>query len=58
MPEQLPTAARTDRNDSKDILLLLAYAKKLQEAQQNIDEVCNLMKQSSKQNVQCWTSCE
>ena len=43
MPERLPTAARTDRNDSKDILLLLAYAKKLQEAQQNIDEVCNLM---------------
>ena len=43
MPKRLQTAARTDRNDSKDLLLLLAYAKKLQETQQNLEEVCNLM---------------
>ena len=43
MPKRLQTAARTDRNDSKDLLLLLAYAKKVQETQRNIDEVCSLM---------------
>ena len=43
MPKRLQTAAPTDRNDSKDLLLLLAYAKKLQETQRNIDEVCSLM---------------
>ena len=31
------------RNDSKDLLLLVAYAKKLQDTQRNIDEVCTLM---------------
>ena len=43
MPKRLQTAARTDRNDSEDLLLLLAYAKKLQETQRNLEEVCNLM---------------
>ena len=43
MPKRLQTAARTDRNDSKDLLLLLAYAKKLQETQRNLEEVCTLM---------------
>ena len=43
MPKRLQTAARTDRNGSKDLLLLLAYAKKLQETQRNLEEVCNLM---------------
>ena len=43
MPKRMQTAARTNRNDSKDLLLLLAYAKKLQETQRNIDEVCTLM---------------
>ena len=43
MPKRLQTAARTDRNDSKDLLLLLAYAKKLQETQRNLEEVWNLM---------------
>ena len=43
MPKRLQTAARTDRNDSKDLLLLLAYAKKLQETQRNLEDVCNLM---------------
>ena len=43
MPKRLQTAARTDRNDSKDLLLLLAYAKKLQETQRNIEDACNLM---------------
>ena len=43
MPKRLQTAARTDRNDSQDLLLLLAYAKKLQETQRNLEEVCNLM---------------
>ena len=43
MPRRKQTAVRTNRNDSKDLLLLLAYATKLQETQQNIDEVCTLM---------------
>ena len=43
MPKRLQTAARTDRNDSQDLLLILAYAKKLQETQRNLEEVCNLM---------------
>ena len=43
MPRRKQTAVRTDRNDSKDLLLLVAYAKKLQENQRNIDEVCTLM---------------
>ena len=43
MPRRKQTAVRTNRNDSKDLLLLVAYAKKLQETQRNIDEVCNLM---------------
>ena len=42
MPKRLQTAARTDRNNSQDLLLLLAYAKKLQETQRNLEEVCNL----------------
>ena len=43
MPRRKQTAVRTNRNDSKDLLLLVAYAKKLQETQRNIDEVCTLM---------------
>ena len=43
MPRRKQAAVRTDRNDSKDLLLLVAYAKKLQETQRNIDEVCTLM---------------
>ena len=43
MPKRMQTAVRTNRNDSNDLLLLLAYAKKLQETQRNIDEVCTLM---------------
>ena len=43
MPRRKQTAVRTNRNDSKDLLLLLAYATKLQETQQNIDEVCTFM---------------
>ena len=43
MPKRLQAAARPDRNDSQDLLLLLAYAKKLQETQRNLEEVCNLM---------------
>ena len=33
------------RNDVRDLLLLLAYAEKLQETQQHLDEVCSLMQQ-------------
>ena len=43
IPKRPQTAARTDKNDSKDLLLLLAYAKKLQETQLHLEEVCNLM---------------
>ena len=43
MPRRKQAAVRTNRNDSKDLLLLVAYAKKLQETQRNIDEVCTLM---------------
>ena len=43
MPRRKQTAVRTHKNDSKDLLLLGAYAKKLQETQRNIDEVCTLM---------------
>ena len=43
MPMRKQTASRTHKNDSEDLLLLLAYAKKLQETQQNIDEVCTFM---------------
>ena len=43
MPRRKQTAVRTNRNDSKDLLSLVAYAKKLQETQRNIDEVCTLM---------------
>ena len=43
MPRRRQTAARNNRNDSKDLLLLMAFAKKLQETQVNIDEVCTLM---------------
>ena len=39
----MQNAALTTRNDSKDLLLLMAYAKKLQETQRNLDEVCSLM---------------
>ena len=43
MPKRMQNAALTTRNDSKDLLLLMAYAKKLQETQRNLDEVCSLM---------------
>ena len=43
MSRRKQAAVRTNRNDSKDLLLLVAYAKKLQETQRNIDEVCTLM---------------
>ena len=38
---QTPTS--TGRNDSRDLLSLLAYAEKLQETQQHLEEVCSLM---------------
>ena len=43
MPKLLQAADSTDKNDSRDLLLLLAYAGKLQEAQRNLEEVCSLM---------------
>ena len=43
MPKRMRNAALTTRNDSKHLLLLMAYAKKLQETQRNLDEVCSLM---------------
>ena len=38
---QVPT--QQGRNDARDLLLLLAYAEKLQETQQHLEEVCSLM---------------
>ena len=43
MPKRLQAADPTDKNDSRDLLSLLAYAEKLQEAQRNLEEVCSLM---------------
>ena len=42
MPKRLQTAARTDRNDSQDLLLLLAYAKKLSKKPSEILKRCRL----------------
>ena len=38
---QVPT--QQGRNDARELLLLLAYAEKLQDTQQHLEEVCSLM---------------
>ena len=43
MPKKSQTPTSTGRNDTRDLLLLLAYAEKLQETQQHLEEVCSLM---------------
>ena len=45
MPEQSQTPTQAGRNDTQDLLLLLAYANKLQETQQHLEEVWSLMQQ-------------
>ena len=45
MPDQSQAPTQQGRNDARDLLLLLAYAEKLQETQQHLDEVCSLMQQ-------------
>ena len=45
MSEQSQTPTQVDRNNTRDLLLLLAYANKLQETQQHLEEVRSLMQQ-------------
>ena len=43
MPKQPRASTPAGRNDTQDLLSLLAYAEKLQETQQHLEEVCSLM---------------
>ena len=43
MPKKSQTPTLTGRNDSQDLLSLLAYADKLEETQQHLEEVSSLM---------------
>ena len=43
MPKHSQAPTPTGRNDTRDLLSLLAYAEKLQETQQHLEEVCSLM---------------
>ena len=43
MPKRSQAPTPTGKNDTRDLLSLLAYAEKLQETQQNLEEVCSLM---------------
>ena len=45
MQDQSQVPTQQGRNDARDLLLLLAYAEKLQETQQHLEEVCSLMQQ-------------
>ena len=45
MPARAQAPPLTGRNDTRDLLSLLAYAEKLQETQQHLTEVCSLMQQ-------------
>ena len=45
MPGQEQVPKQTSQNDARDLLLLLAYADKLQETQHHLEEVCSLMQQ-------------
>ena len=43
MPKQTQAPNPTGKNDTRDLFSLLTYAEKLQETQQNLEEVCSLM---------------
>ena len=43
MPKRSQAPTPTGGNDTRDLLSLLAYAEKLQETQQHLEEVCSLM---------------
>ena len=45
MQDQSQVPTQQGRNDARDLLLLLAYAEKLQETQQHLEGVCSLMQQ-------------